>query len=256
MTAGRADGLVAVVLAAGEGRRLRPLSEILPKALCPVGNVPLVDRALAAVAPYADEVAVNVHHHRAEMCAHLDGRAYVSVEEPAPLGTAGALGRLREWIGGRDVLVHNADAYLPDGVEALVAGWDRERCRLLVHRRPGHGDFGDRRYLGACLLPWGVVRQLEPVPSGLYEVAWRDAPAGSLDLVDSASVAIDCGTPSDYLRANLHSSEGASVVGQDAVVEGELLRSVVWSGARVAADERLVECIRARDNVTVVATLR
>ena len=39
--------LCAVILAAGEGRRLRPLTDSTPKALCPVGNVPLLDRALA-----------------------------------------------------------------------------------------------------------------------------------------------------------------------------------------------------------------
>ena len=66
---------VGVVLAAGEGRRLRPLTELRPKALCPVDNVPLLDRALAAVAPYADGLAVNVHHHRDAMLAHLDSQA-------------------------------------------------------------------------------------------------------------------------------------------------------------------------------------
>ncbi len=45
-----AGAVCAVVLAAGEGRRLRPLTELRPKALCPVGNVPLLDRALARVA--------------------------------------------------------------------------------------------------------------------------------------------------------------------------------------------------------------
>lgn len=55
----------AVVLAAGEGRRLRPLTERTPKALCPVGNVPLLELALARVAALVpglsgpDRVAVN-----------------------------------------------------------------------------------------------------------------------------------------------------------------------------------------------------
>ncbi|MDT5037575.1 MAG: N-acetyl-alpha-D-muramate 1-phosphate uridylyltransferase, partial [Micromonosporaceae bacterium] len=66
-TAGFApDAVAAVVLAAGEGRRLRPLTGIRPKALCPVGNVTLLDRALARIAglglagPAA--VAVNACH--------------------------------------------------------------------------------------------------------------------------------------------------------------------------------------------------
>ena len=52
-----------IVLAAGEGRRLRPLTTILPKALCPVGNVALLDRALDRLAGLAmstpGTVAVN-----------------------------------------------------------------------------------------------------------------------------------------------------------------------------------------------------
>ena len=39
-----------VVLAAGEGQRLRPLTELVPKALCPIGNVPLLDLALRRLA--------------------------------------------------------------------------------------------------------------------------------------------------------------------------------------------------------------
>lgn len=245
--------LVAVVLAAGEGRRLRPLTELRPKALCPVDNVPLLDRAMAAVAPYSTAIAVNVHHHREAMLAHLHGSsATVSVEDPVALGTAGALGALREWIAGRDVLVHNSDAYLPGGLSALPERWDGERCRLLVASRPGAGDFGDLRYAGACLLPWAIVATLGATPSGLYETVWRGA---DLDLVETTEVVIDCGTPEEYLRANLHASGGGSVVGPGAVVQGELVRSVVWPGARVWRGERLVESIRAGADVTVAAPL-
>ena len=55
---------------------------------------------------------------------------------------------------------------------------------------------------------------------------------------------IDCGTPADYLRANMVASGGASVVEPGAQVEGELVRSVVWAGERVGPDERLVDAVR------------
>jgi N-acetyl-alpha-D-muramate 1-phosphate uridylyltransferase len=247
-------GLVAVVLAAGEGRRLRPLTDLRAKALCPVNNVPLIDRALAAVCRHTPSVAVNCHSHRDQLGEHLDAAAvaiHLSVEEPVALGTAGALGKLRDWIAGRDVLVHNADAYLPAGVDDLVSDWDARHCRLLVTPTPDLADFGRLRYLGACLLPWRLVRRLAPVPSGLYEQLWQDTP--DLDLVTTDAVAIDCGTPPRYLRANLHASGGASVIGQGAVVRGELVRSVAWPGARVAPGERLVESIRVGSDLTVEA---
>src|SRR5687767_16032024 len=95
------DGVAGVVLAAGRGTRLRPLTGLRPKALCPVGNVPLVDLALERVRPAVTAVAVNLHHGRDALDAHLAGDVHRSVEEDEPLGTAGALGQLRGWIDGR-----------------------------------------------------------------------------------------------------------------------------------------------------------
>src|SRR3954469_6391145 len=90
--------MAGVVLAAGAGSRLRPLTLVRPKPLCPVGGVPLVDLALARLAPVGGERAVNVHHGREAMEAHLRGRVHLSVERERALGTAGALGALRDWL--------------------------------------------------------------------------------------------------------------------------------------------------------------
>jgi hypothetical protein len=253
--------LAGVVLAAGAGTRLRPLTELRPKALCPVGGVPLVDHALARLEPFVDSgprhIAVNAHHLAEQLATHLAGRATISVERPAALGTAGALGALRDWIDGRDLVLTNADAYLTTGL-ALVdgrpftAGWDGERCRLACTPADHSGaDFalsnGDGvRYVGACLLPWRMVRDLAAAPSGLFEVLWRErAACGELDLQLIAGPALDCGTVADYLRANLLTSGGESVVGAGARVEGRLTRSVVWDGAYVGPHEHLVEVVRA-----------
>jgi NDP-sugar pyrophosphorylase family protein len=244
---------VAVVLAAGAGTRLRPLTFIRPKALCPVNNVPLLDRALAQVAPHVDEVAVNVHHGRPLMESHLAGRGvHLSIEEPEALGTAGALGRLRPWIDGRPVLAANADAWREGDLGALVKEWDGKRIRLLVVDDPARGDFGPWRYAGAALLPWTAVAGIEAEPAGLYEVSWGPAwEGGRLDLVTVDGAFFDCGTPAEYLAANVAASGGTSVVGDGAVVEGDLVRSVVWPGGRVVAGERLVDAVRVWDDVTV-----
>lgn len=252
-------GLAGVVLAAGNGTRLRPLTRLRPKALCPVGTVPLVDLALARVAPLAgagaNDVAVNAHAFAALVADHLRDRAHVSVEVGEALGTAGALGLLREWIGGRNVVVTNADAYVPGGLGTLTGSWDGERSRLLCRPTPGAGDFPTvrpgLRYVGACLLGWSSVRALTATPSGLYEVLWRaQAERGELELVTldeatAGSVAIDCGTPADYLAANLHASGGRSALDPSAVVEGTVERCVVWDGAYVGREEHLVQVIRA-----------
>lgn len=258
-------GLAGVVLAAGLGTRLRPLTALLPKALCPVAGVPLVDHAIDRLAPHAEALAVNAHADAERVVEHVGARAHLSVEQPQPLGTAGALGALRDWVDGRDVLVTNADAWLRAGngagvLDELVEGWDGERCRLLVVPAGGPADFGDRRYVGACLLPWRLVATLPAAPAGLYEVLWRaEADAGRLDLATFEGTAVDCGTPADYLWANLDASAGRPVVGAGAVVLGRVERSVVWDGAWVGPDEHLVEVVRAgtRDEpVTVAASQR
>lgn len=244
------DSLAGVVLAAGAGRRLAPLTRLRPKPLCPVGGRPLVDLAVDRVAPHVGSVAVNLHHGAAALDAHLAAAVHRSFEAPEALGTAGAVGALRPWLDGRHVLVTNSDAWFPADLDlgGFVAGWDRERVRLLCVEDPARGDFGTARYCGVALLPARLVAELAATPSGLYEVQWRhEAAAGRLDLVVAETAFVDCGTPADYLRANLAASGGASVVGAGARVDpaATVRRSVIWDGATVAAGEVLVDAIRA-----------
>jgi N-acetyl-alpha-D-muramate 1-phosphate uridylyltransferase len=246
----------AVVLAAGEARRLRPLSLVRPKPLCPVDGVALLDLAIARARTAVDEVAVNVHHGRAAIEAHLAsaGGVHVSVEEHEALGTAGALARLRPWIAGRGVLVLNGDTWAPGDLSSVTAGWDRERVRLLVvgADRLWPPDRPTSMLAGA-FVPWSEVARLEAVPSGLWEVSWRAAHAeGRTDIVRWDGPCVDCGTPARYLAANLAASGGEPVVGEGAVVEGTVERTVVWPGARVDAGEVLVDAIRTDRGVTVL----
>ncbi|MGD9957078.1 MAG: NDP-sugar synthase, partial [Candidatus Nanopelagicales bacterium] len=182
----RRDELAGVVLAAGAGTRLRPLTYELPKAMCPVGNRPLVDWAIDRVAPHVSSVAVNAHESQPQLVEHLAGRAHVSVESGERLGTAGALGRLRGWIDGRHVLVQNADSFVDDDLSALVDGWTGEQPRLLVRREPHPSDFGPWRFLGVSLLPARIAGTLPDEPCGLYSWAWKPAyDAGLLETVEA-----------------------------------------------------------------------
>lgn len=260
-----------------------------------------LDRLAAALGqdrPTPQHVAVNAHALADLVARAAAGRAHVSREDllpegagdddergaraappaalgspaaPPALGTAGALGALRGWLAGRSAVVTNADAWMPDGpalLAELVRGWDGQRCRLLCEpAAPGaRADFRTPdgtgvRYLGSCVLPARLLDRLEPVPSGLYEVLWRDLAdqpgAGGLDLaVVAPGSAVDCGTPADYLRANLLATGGESAVSPGAAVLGAVERCVVWPGAVVRADEHLVEVVRAgsaRAPVTVPA---
>jgi mannose-1-phosphate guanylyltransferase/MurNAc alpha-1-phosphate uridylyltransferase len=244
------DGLVGVVLAAGRGTRLRPLTRLRPKALCPVGNVPLVDLALERVRPAVEAVAVNLHHGRRAIDAHLAADVHRSVEADGPLGTAGALGRLRGWIDGRPALVVNADAWCPGSLAGFADGWDGERIRLLL---AGDDELQPTSGLAGALMPWSEIERLDARPSGLYEVSWRAARAGGrLEALRHDGPFVDCGTPQLYLAANLQASSGESVVEPGAEVEGTLDRCVVWGDAEVHAGESLSCCIRARGRITVL----
>ena len=273
--------VAAVVLAAGEGRRLRPLTDLLPKALCPVRNVPLLDRALRRVAGAGlTDVAVNAAYLADQIVRHVAGRAHVSVEPDGPLGTSGGVGNLKDWIGGRGVLVGNADAYLTDprrepgkDIAALLDGWTGETVRMLtLPVKPGDpGGFSGRRFAGFSLLPWRYVRDLPAEPGDLVRTVWRPAEAvGELELIGYGGSYIDTGTPADYLSANLDATNGAnlidpsatvtgrvvsSVVGAGATVHGAVTRCVVWPGATVAAHETLTDAVRGRAGLTVTAVL-
>ncbi|WP_433209067.1 nucleotidyltransferase family protein [Dactylosporangium sp. CS-047395] len=267
--------LCAVVLAAGEGRRLRPLTEHLPKALCPIGNVPLLDRALQRVEHFGLDVAVNACYLGQMVVEHVGERAHLSVEPGDPLGTAGGVGLLRDWIGGRGVLVGNADAYLAaenlapgEDIAALLEGWDGRTARLLTVQGPPF-EFGASRFAGFSLLPWDLVQGLRPEPSDLVRLVWRPAERqGRLEIVGYPGTYLDTGTPADYLAANLHAVHEKELVAEDAIVTGELAgavigagarvegrvhRGVVWPGGVVAAGETLTDAIRVGRDLTVAA---
>lgn len=265
------DRVAGVVLAAGAGTRLRPLTDLRPKALCPVGNVPLVDHALRRARGVTSSMAVNVCHGREALEAYLSDRdVHISVEQPEALETAGALGKLRDWIDGRDVLTVNGDTVHDDDLAGFVSGWDHERPRLLTVRDESNGDFDDLRYVGVALLPWRIVRQLPPRRHGLYAAVIAPAhERGELDLYVSEAAYFDCGTPAEYLAANLACAGDGSLVADDAEITGQLHRCVVgsgaevagrldrvvvWDGAVVGADEDLTTAIRADDGTTVDAS--
>jgi hypothetical protein len=157
---------------------------------------------LSAVVPLTPAtMAVNAHWLAEQVVRHLGDRVHVSVEQPQPLGTAGAVAAISTWRAGRDLIIGNGDAYLagePD-LAGFVAGWDRVRPRLLVVADADRPDFEAMwRFAGVSLLPAATAESLAATPSGLYEAVWSRT---ELDLVPTGATFVDCGTPADYQRA-------------------------------------------------------
>jgi NDP-sugar pyrophosphorylase family protein len=165
------------------------------------------------------------------------------------LGTAGAIANIRPWLDGRGVLALNADTWTSASLASLVAGWDGITPRVLVV-----GDsFGPAAKVAGALVPWADVLTLPDTPSGLYEHCWAGhARSGNLAVVTSEAGFIDCGSPADYLRANLTATAGVSSVAPTATVRGAITRCVVWPRAHVEVGEVLTDAIRTTAGRTVL----
>ncbi|MGI9578531.1 MAG: nucleotidyltransferase family protein, partial [Microthrixaceae bacterium] len=236
------DSLAGVALAAGAGTRLRPLTYLRPKPLCPLGDETLLDFALGSLATVVPEVAVNVHHGADAIAEHVESvraaaqpsalperlpAVHLSHERDEPLGTAGALVHLRRWLGGRHALVVNADTFHDADLRAFVESWDGRSATVLTTTP---GPFGPRSTVVASLVPASLLAGLPEGPCGLWEALWHgEVSDGALVTRHSGGVFHDCGTPGSYLAANLAWASQSvspvatqfpgSLVGEGAVVQ-------------------------------------
>jgi MurNAc alpha-1-phosphate uridylyltransferase len=147
----------AMVLAAGLGTRLRPLTDARPKALVEVGGKPLIDHALDRLAAVGVERAVvNVHAFADQVEAHLGARAQpriaVSDERGAVLETGGGLKKAIPLLGAGPVWVSNIDTVALGGgaaaLDALARAWSPAAMDVLLLLAPtrtslGFHDSGD-----------------------------------------------------------------------------------------------------------------
>lgn len=113
----------AMVLAAGLGTRMRPLSEHTPKPLIEVASKPLIDWSLdALVQTGVRHIVVNVSYLAEQIEAHIAQKTdadYTISHEPTPLETGGGIKQALPYLGDAPFIVMNSDAFCMDGAEAL-----------------------------------------------------------------------------------------------------------------------------------------
>ncbi|WP_374468074.1 nucleotidyltransferase family protein [Phenylobacterium sp.] len=144
----------AMVLAAGLGTRMRPLTDVMPKALVPVAGRALIDRVLdELVAAGVTRAVVNVHHFADQMERHLaqrtDLEVLVSDERAELLDSGGGIQHARDKLGDAPIFVANIDSlWIAKGeppLQTLKRAWDPARMDillLLVKRGNGIGFEG------------------------------------------------------------------------------------------------------------------
>ena len=141
----------AMLLAAGRGERMRPLTDAVPKPLVRVGGRPLIAWHLAALARAGiREVVINLSWLGAQVRATLgDGHDYgvlitYSDEGPVPLETGGGIFSAVPLLGPGPFLVVNADIWTDIDFAALALEENAHARLLLIPNPPHHprGDFG------------------------------------------------------------------------------------------------------------------
>lgn len=136
----------AMILAAGMGTRLKPLTDRMPKALVEVGGIPLIMRQLLDLKKYGfNDITVNVHHFADMLCRYIANNkpsgieVHISSERERLLNTGGALKRAADILLAdnytQPILVHNVDILSNVDIDAFFKSSLNHDATLLVSKR-------------------------------------------------------------------------------------------------------------------------
>jgi MurNAc alpha-1-phosphate uridylyltransferase len=233
----------AMVLAAGLGKRMRPLTATMPKPLIEVNGKALIDHGLDRLERAGvSRVVVNVHYLPDLIRAHLARRRrpeiVISDERAKLLDTGGGIRRALPELGPDPFYLLNSDSFWIEGARAnldwLAAGWDGRRMDVLLLLAPtvrsigyhGRGDFrmdpagrlyrrGEREvvpfaYAGAAIIN---PRLFEGAPEGAFSLNLlfdRAIEAGRLFGVRMDGTWLHVGTPEAIAEAELSIADSAA----------------------------------------------
>ncbi|TSC63803.1 MAG: bifunctional UDP-N-acetylglucosamine pyrophosphorylase / Glucosamine-1-phosphate N-acetyltransferase [Parcubacteria group bacterium Gr01-1014_106] len=195
----------AVILAAGLGKRLRPITETVPKPLVPVAGKPVVEYTIGHLPTEVDEIIFVVgykgHMLRERFGDSTAGRSVRYVEQGEPLGTGHAVRQAKPLVRGNFLLLYGDDIYGADGLQRLV----KHDCGLLVRRVDNPQNFGvvvtDEHGCVARLVekPKEFVSDLSWVGAGVFPETFLDietplSQRGEYEATDMFNVLIQQGT--------------------------------------------------------------
>lgn len=265
--------MIGMLLAAGLGERMEPLSSLIPKPALPVVGEPLLAASLRTLqAAGCRRVVVNLHRHPEQVVAAVQqvasGFSVVFSLEPELLGPAGGLSAARSAFGEGPVLVANADCWSQLDLQPLLALGHADRAVLALlphpHRerwgavhldaegrvvgfsRAGE-NLGKPGYLftGFQLLGRETLRFLPPPPAPM-QAFWEPLMAeGGLFGVVVGGEFREAGDPEAYHQLVMALLASGSFVHPLASVSPSafLEHTLVAAGARVWGNARLSRCV-------------
>jgi MurNAc alpha-1-phosphate uridylyltransferase len=157
-----------MILAAGLGERMRPITDTLPKPLIPVRGQALIDSILDRLeAAGVTEAVVNLHYLGAMIEEHLRARAHPRIvfsrEEHDRLETGGGIRKALPLLGPDPFYAVNGDVCWLDGLtpalDRLAAAWDERTMDALLLLHPTATAFGYEGRGDFLLDPWGHARR-------------------------------------------------------------------------------------------------
>ena len=222
----------AILLAAGLGTRLRPLTDTTPKCLVPINGKPLLDIwCEALLAAGATRLLINLHYKSDEVQQHLAQSEFAkdieTVFEPALLGTAGTLVANKDFFDEQDGVLLHADNYCEADIAQIIdAHVNRPKnCELtmLAFRTPtphtcgvlevdsnnilkqmyekSPDDHGNLANAAFYILTKKLIDELRNETDFSNEVITKYF--GKAFVVETAETFIDIGTPGSYAHAQM-----------------------------------------------------
>ncbi len=195
----------AMILAAGRGERMRPLTDRLPKPLLEAGGHRLIEYHLALLAAHGvAEVVINLSWRGERIREALgDGRRFgltilYSDEGPVAFGTGGGLFAALPLLGPEPFLVINGDVWTDLRLSALQRPAESLAHLVLIENPPHHpgGDLGlGRTYAGVALLHPQLFGGCEPGAFDLKPLLERAQQSGRLTVQHHDGAWTDVGTP-------------------------------------------------------------
>jgi MurNAc alpha-1-phosphate uridylyltransferase len=227
----------AMLLAAGLGTRMRPITDHTPKPLVKVGGKSLIDWTLDQLAAaHVQRAVVNVHHLAPLLIKHLQRRIApaisISDETAALLDTGGGVVKALPLLGNDPFFVFNCDAIITDGktpmIDQLTSAWDDKTLDvlMLVHpRATGHGFDGAGDFFvdaAGTMTRRGAAKEAPYIYAGAYILHPR-ALAGETPTPFSMNRIWDRAIAAGRMRAVVHDGAWYHVGTPEAVTDTDAL---------------------------------